>query len=70
MAHGLSGKLEPLLSAEGKTINSTALVQSELTRCGAELNARNTELRGVFANLAQASTAAKAAQRPAAPPSK
>lgn len=71
MAHGLSGKLEPLLLGEGKAITNGAMVQAELTRCGADLTARSAELRSVFANLQQAATAAKAgASAPATPPSK
>lgn len=69
MAHGLSGKLEPLLLNEGKAIKSGAEVQGELTRCGAELTARSAELRAVFANLQQAANAAavKSGATPPAP---
>lgn len=73
-AHGLTGKLEPLLLNEGKTITTAAAAQGELTRCGAELTARGAELRAVFVNLQQAANAAAAksgaAPAPAAPPSK
>lgn len=68
---GLSGKLEPLLLAEGKAIKTGAEVQTELTRCGAELTARSAELRTVFVNLQQAATAAAVQSgAPAAPPAK
>ena len=71
MAHGLSGKLEPLLLGEGKTITNGAMVQAELTRCGADLTARSAELRTVFVNLQQAATTAKSgAAAPPAPPPK
>lgn len=71
MAHGLSGKLEPLLLGEGKAITNGAMVQAELTRCGADLTARSAELRTVFVNLQQASAAAKpGAAAPTPPPSK
>lgn len=53
MAHGYSGKMEPLLEPERKAIKNPQQVQAELTRCGAELNARGAELRAVFANLQQ-----------------
>ena len=59
-ARGLSGKLEPLLLAEGKSIKTGAEVQAELTRCGADLTARSAELRVAFVNLQQAATAAAA----------
>jgi hypothetical protein len=67
MAHGLSGKLEPLLLNEGKAITTGAAVQGELTRCGAELTAKSAELRTVFVNLQQA---AAAAPKTATPPPK
>jgi len=71
MAHGLSGKLEPLLLGEGKAITNGAMVQAELTRCGADLTARSAELRTVFVNLQQASAAANpGATAPTPPPSK
>ena len=68
MAHGLSGKLEPLLLGEGKAITNGAMVQAELTRCGADLTARSAELRTVFVNLQQASAAAKPGAAALTPP--
>lgn len=69
-AHGMSAKLEPLFLAEGKTITNGATVQTELTRCGAELTARSAELRTTFVNLQQAAASAAAAPPPAAAPPK
>lgn len=69
-AHGMSGKLEPMLLAESKTITNGTIVQTELTRCGTELNIRSTELRTTFDNLQRATASAPAAPPPAAPPAK
>ena len=64
--HGLSAKLGPILIAESKTITSPAQVQTELTRCSGELNARNTELRAAMTQLQKAGQAAAAAAKPPA----
>lgn len=63
-AHGMSGRMGPIMIAESKTITSPAQVQAELTRCSGELNARNTELRTAMGQLQQAGQAAAA--KPAA----
>lgn len=60
-AHGQSAKLGPIIIAESRTITSPAQVQTELGRCGAELNARNAELRAAMGELQKAGQAAAAA---------
>lgn len=67
-AHGMSGKLTPLLVAETRTITSPAQAQAELTRCGKELNARVPEMGAAMAQVQQVSKAAAAARQ--TPPTK
>jgi hypothetical protein len=64
-ARGTSARMGPIMIAESKTITTPAQVQAELTRCSAELNARNTELRGAMGQLQAAGKAAAAAAKPA-----
>lgn len=61
VAHGLSGKLEPLLQGERKMITAET-VQSELTRCGTELTASTNEFRAAFTKMQ--SDTAPAARKP------
>jgi hypothetical protein len=60
---GATPKLEGLMAIEARTLNTPALVQAELTRCGGELTRRGSALAAMFQRL---QAAAKAAQ-PAAP---
>ena len=69
-ARGASPKLEGMMSSEARLVNTQALLQTELTRCGAELNRRDVALRAMFQRL---QATAKAAQPPPAittPPAK
>lgn len=58
-ARGVSSRLGPILVAEAKTITAAAQVQAELQRCGAELNARNNELRTALTQVQKAAAAAR-----------
>ena len=66
-AHGLSAKLGPIMIGEAKGITSPQQAQTELTRCGTELNARNAELRTGLLQLQAAGQAAAAAAKPKPP---
>ena len=67
-AHGLSAKLGAIMIGEAKGITSPQQAQTELTRCGAELNARNAELRIGLLQLQAAGQAAAAAAAKPKPP--
>lgn len=55
MARGFSGKMDPLLLEEAKSVaRSPQQIQPELNRCSAELNYRGAEFRAAIANLRQA----------------
>ena len=66
-AHGMSARLGPILVAEAKGITTPQQAQTELTRCGADLNARNAELRTAMLQLQAAGQAAAAAAKPKPP---
>lgn len=48
---GATPRLEGLMLSESKTLNTGPLVQTELTRCGAELTRRATALGAMFQRL-------------------
>jgi hypothetical protein len=50
-ARGPLARLEPILVAEGKKLNTPQLLQAELARCGGELNQRSGELQAINKNL-------------------
>lgn len=59
--------------AEARSITNPAMIQTELTRCGQELNTRSAQMRTALGQVQEASkAAAAAAQQPAAaqPPAK
>ncbi|TAJ73181.1 MAG: hypothetical protein EPO51_05965 [Phenylobacterium sp.] len=44
-------RIEAIMAAQGKTMNTPQAVQAELTRCGAELSQRGAEIQAVNQNL-------------------
>lgn len=46
-------RVEAIMLVEGRKMNSAPLVQTELTRCGAELSARSGELQAANQRLAK-----------------
>jgi len=50
---GAISRVEPIMLAEGRKMNSAPVVQGELSRCGGELSARSTELQAANQKLAK-----------------
>lgn len=50
-ARGPLSRVEPVVLAEGKKMNTPQILQSELARCGAELNQRGKELEALNQRL-------------------
>ena len=65
-ARGQTARMGPLLISEAKAMNSPALIEIELKRCAAELNARGAQLGAAMQELQKAGEA----MRPAPPLSK
>ncbi len=59
-ARGQTARMGPTLIAEAKAMNSPALVDPELKRCAAELNARGAELGAAMQELQKAGEAMRA----------
>lgn len=64
---GSTPRLESLMAAESRTLNTQPLVQAELTRCGAELSRRGSAFASMLQRLQAAAKAAQAAGAPATP---
>ena len=56
-ARGQTARMGPLLISEAKAMNSPALIEVELKRCAAELNARGAELGTAMQELQKAGEA-------------
>ena len=52
-ARGALARTEPIMLAEAKALSTPALLQAELTRCGAELTKRTAEMQAVNQRLAK-----------------
>lgn len=65
-ARGSVSRIEPVLMAEAKAINSPQQVQAELSRCGNELQARTQEYDAVDRRIAATARPAAPAGKPAA----
>lgn len=52
-ARGAVSRIEPIMAAEAKKMNSPQIVQTELGRCSGELNARSGELQAANQKLAK-----------------
>jgi hypothetical protein len=52
-SRGPLARIEAVMAAEGKTMNTPQAVQTELTRCGAELTQRSSEIQAVNQSLAK-----------------
>lgn len=50
-AKGPLARIEPLMVAESKKMNTPQILQAELSRCGAELNQRGNELQALNQKL-------------------
>lgn len=50
-AHGPLARVTPLMVAEAKKMNTPAIIQGELTRCGGELSRKTSELQEVSQRL-------------------
>lgn len=50
-SRGPLSRIEAIMAAEGKTMNTPQAVQAELTRCAAELTQRSGEIQTVNQNL-------------------
>ncbi|MBL8770256.1 MAG: hypothetical protein JNK30_02645 [Phenylobacterium sp.] len=57
-ARGPVSRLEPVMTAEGRAINSAALAQAEFKRCADELMANQTQFQTLDQKLAQSMGAA------------
>ncbi|MBW8814557.1 MAG: hypothetical protein JF588_14120 [Caulobacterales bacterium] len=67
-ARSQTGDLTAILVASGKSLSGQAQLQSELKRCGGDLNASGGKLGAAFQQLQQMGPAAPAGPAPAAAP--
>jgi hypothetical protein len=63
-ARGSIARLESVMLAEGKGMNTQAIVQGELARCGTELNQKTGEFQALNQKLAAQARPATAAPAP------
>ena len=69
-ARGPLSRVEPIMIAESKKMNSPQILQGELTRCSAELNQRGNELQTLNQKLQKEMGPPPAAAAPKAPAKK
>jgi hypothetical protein len=63
-ARGAVARLEPVMAAEGRAINSAAIAQGEFKRCAEELQANQAQFQALDQKLGGAPKPAEAAPAP------